>query len=106
MYTKGKIYIIYNDEEENAATKSFENTMRNYMKCVPVAVTINEEGKSDKKMMMGGERGKKQFTLKPNAADKINDKQAFFYADRLSKSCCVIGGRKPKTQRFGILTII
>jgi hypothetical protein len=105
MYVKGKIYLIYNDEEENAATKTYDNVMRNYLKCVPVAVTISEDGKSDKKMMMGMERGKKAFTIKPNAADKISASQAFFHADRVSKACCVLGRRKTKTQRFGILTI-
>jgi|GEM_PF-4542483 len=104
MYVKGKLYLIYNDHVKNAVMKNYDYSMTNYLKSAPVVVTLNAEGKSDKKPI-GDPAAKKDFTLKPNASDRISHREAFFYADRLSKSCCVIGARKTKTQRFGILTI-
>jgi hypothetical protein len=104
MYVKGKIHMVYNDHAENATSKTYKQTMQNYMKAVPVVVTINADGKADKKII-GDAKGKNDFTLKPNISDKISDSEAFFYADRLSKSFCVIGKRRSKTQRFGILSI-
>jgi hypothetical protein len=79
--------------------------MKNYLKAVPVTVTINEAGKTDKQMIGADKPGKADFILKPKISDKISDTEAFFYADRLSKAVCVIGARKTKTQRFGLLSI-
>lgn len=105
LYAKGKTYIVYNDEKENAMTKTYEHEMRNYLKAVPVTVTINEAGKTDKQMIGSAKPGKADFIIKPKISDKISDTEAFFYADRLSKACCVVGARKAKTQRFGLLEI-
>jgi hypothetical protein len=104
MYTNGKIHIIYNDQADNAMNKSYEKTMKNYLKAIPVIVTINEQGKFDKKII-GDSRGKNDFTLKPKISDEVSPNEAFFYADRLSKSFCIIGTRKAKTNRYGILSI-
>lgn len=105
LYAKGKVFIIYNDERSNATLNTYDRTMSNYMKAVPVVVTINEAGKSDKRMLASGKPGKYEFTVKPNISDKISDTEAFFYGDRLSKGPCVIGGRRIKAQRFGILAV-
>lgn len=107
LYVKGKTYLIYNDESSNAVSKSYEKTMTNVFKAVPVMVTLNESGKADK-IMLNDIGDKQGFTLKPNISDKISNSQAFFYADKLKKGipCCFIGGRgKPSTQRVGILTV-
>jgi len=107
LYVKGKTYIIYNDESNNAVTKSYDKVMKNVFKTVPVMVTVNESGKSDK-ILLNDIADKQGFTLKPNISDRISDTQAFFYADKLKKGipCCFIGGRgKPSTQRVGILTV-
>lgn len=104
MYVNRIVYIIYNDDIKNAIMKNYDNQMRNYLKCAPVVVTINQDGKSDKKSI-GDPAAKKEFTIKPNASDKISEHEAFFYADRLSKAPCVIGKRKTRTQRFGLLSI-
>ncbi|MEI9920896.1 MAG: hypothetical protein WDO14_19190 [Bacteroidota bacterium] len=105
MYTGGKVYLIYNDEPENAANKTYKNVMRNYIKAVPVVVTINEQGKIDKKIIGKDSRGKNGFTLKPRISDTVSSNEAFFYADRLSKACCVIGRLRAKATRYGILTV-
>lgn len=104
MYSNGKVHIIYNDEAKNAMSKTYENTMKNYLKAVPVIVTINEQGKFDKKII-GDSRGKNDFTLKPRISDQVSSNEAFFYADRLSKACCVIGQRRAKAIRYGVMTI-
>lgn len=103
MYVKGTIYIIYNDEAENAITKTYEKTMMNYMKALPVVVTISESGKSDKKVIGQGKQGRQDYLLKPGISDVVSENEAFFYADRIGKSCCVRG--KVKAFRFGLLTI-
>jgi hypothetical protein len=103
MYVKGKTYIIYNDERRNAVDKSYDKVMTNYFKSEPVVVTVSEDGKATKRLLSDNTRV--NAIIKPNAADKISDNQAFFYADRVSKGCCFIGVGRPKTQRFGILTI-
>ena len=105
LYTQGKTYIVYNDEKSNAITKMYDKEMRNYLKAVPVVVTISESGKTDKQMLGTAKPGKSDFIIKPKIADKISDTEAFFYADRLSKACCVIGARRAKTSRFGLLKI-
>lgn len=105
MYINNKVYIVYNDEKGNAITKSYENEMRNYLKAVPVVVTINDAGKSDKQMIGADKPGKADFIVKPKYSDKIDDNEAFLYADRLGKSCCVVGARRTKTTRFGLLAI-
>jgi hypothetical protein len=104
MYSNGKVHIIYNDEPRNAISKTYDKTMKNYLKAVPVIVTINEQGKFDKKII-GDAKGKNDFTLKPRISDTISPNEAFFYADRLSKACCVIGQRKTRANRYGVLTI-
>lgn len=107
LYVKGKTYIIYNDEARNAVAKTYDRYANNIFKMVPVMVTVNESGKSDK-VLVNDISDKQGFTLKPKLSDKISDTQAFFYADKLKKGipCCFIGGRgKPSTQRVGILSI-
>lgn len=104
MYVNGSTYIIYNDHESNAIIKGYDKTMNNSLKAVPVIVTITASGHSSKKALTEN-IGKSEFTLIPTYADKISESEAFFYAHNYSKACCVIGGRKIKTKKVGILSI-
>jgi len=102
LHVDGKTHIVYSDQEDNAVSKTFDKTMRDPLKSIPVVVTINESGKTDKKML--GMKKEKSFVLRPRLADKISDSEAFFYGDRWKRPCCIIGGGI-KGSRFGILTI-
>ncbi|MDQ3395531.1 MAG: hypothetical protein M3512_15680 [Bacteroidota bacterium] len=101
-YTKGKVYIVYNDEASNAVTKTYDKTMKNFMKSVPVMVTLSESGKFDKVMVSTGKK-RSDFIVTPRITNKINDNEALVYAYKLSKGCCFIGGGKAKTTRYGLL---
>lgn len=106
LYVKGKVYMIYNDEKKNATTKEYERTMANPLKAVPVVVTLTDAGKSDKRMLSADQPGKANFLLEPGLSDKISDHEAFFYSIRMGAPCCIIvGARRVKAQRFGLLTI-
>ncbi len=104
MYVDGNTHIIYNDEKGNALINMYDKTMKNYLKAVPVIVTITASGKMNKKQLTGSS-GKQDFALKPKLSDKISSNEAFLYADNMSKACCVVGARKVKTTKIGILSI-
>jgi hypothetical protein len=106
MY-KDKLYILFNDDKENADTPDFKNniypqTTKNTM---PVVMVVNNDGVSEKIPLLAKSELTRDYDIKFNNSKDLGTNRSSLIAFRASKGCCSMLKKGASDYKVGVVVL-